>query len=669
MEEIKTADALCDKELLQQLRENNPFASSASPLPWNNANPDLGSLNREATEAIEQLIREKRREPSMPLAGLILGEAGSGKTHMLMRILRRMRENGQIAVFVTVRTFRDPDSVMGHLLTETLISLSREHHTGCSQLDMLMEELDSACQERCREEGFEIQQGLNRLRVLRTQMPGIDKGFLKCLLLYAEASSADMKMELLDWLRSGLDDEDSLRLGLPSRDLDSMTEAKREADAERILLSIGQVLACAKVPMIICFDQLDSMDSRELIIAWGHMLDLLINNLKGALPLAFLRADTWNNRFTHYLDDSIVHRMTGRPPIVIGNCSLEQAKQLIRHRIRAIFSNKADRINSWILSRLEGKLHAGYSPRSVINLTNQVIAEATPHSVSEPVLIKNRTMEAAYREECDKIRMVSGDWPPNAENLLLALGTWLDSQEDFDVKPCKDKYIQLMGTKGKNACAFIVIASKSHLSAGAALQHGINFLKEKPGGVCYYVTDGRTHKGPGNWKAVHQLIEQLTGLGGRIIVLDEEERAQWYGLVALLNKLDNGDVTLSLSSGQRNATRDDLRRYMKESFSVDFLKMEKPRRDNAESNVSPYPSREEGAQSPAPDDETLLEALTSLLDASPMKLLPAEKILEMLKARNSEISYPRLLSCVKRFQDRFYVYQAGKDTLIQRAGL
>ena len=667
MEEIKTPDTLRDKDILQRLRENNPFASSASPLPWNNANPDLGSLNREATEAIEQLLREKRRAPSMPLAGLILGEAGAGKTHMLMRILRRMRENGQIAIFVTVRTFRDPDSVMGHLLTEIIISLSREHSAGRSQLDMLMEELDSVYRESCQEDGFSIHQGVERLSFLRTRMPGVDKGLLKCFLLYAEETSPDVRMELLDWIRSGLDEEDCERLGLSQRDLDSMNEAKREADAEKMLLSIGQILAYAKVPMTVCFDQLDGMESRELIIAWGRMLSLLVNDLRGVLPLAFLRADTWNTRFSTQLDDSVVQRMTGRPPIVIGNCSLGQAQQLIRDRVRALFGGDADGISAWLLSRLKGKLHAGYSPRSVINLANQAIVEADVPPSLDSVSAENKAMEAAYQEECDKVRMAPGDWPPNAEELLLALEVWMKAQEAIDVRPGKDKYIQLRGTRGDSECAFIVIASKNHLSAGAALKRGIEFLKKYTKGLCCYVMDGRTLKGPENWKVVHQLMGEFTRHGGRVLVLDEEDRAQWYGLVALLNKLDNGDVTLYLNSGARNATREDLKRYMKEAFPTDFFNLNVPSGEEVAPETTPSPSTE--TPSPTPNDEPLAQILLSLLDTSPMKLLPAGKMVEMLSARALEVSHTRLLSCVSRFQDRFHVYPAGKDTLIQRAGL
>ena len=73
----------------RQLLERNPFASSAAPNPWDNTSPDLDVLNRDVFDRIAQMMRDKRRAPESPMAGLVLGEAGSGKTHMLKRQIGR----------------------------------------------------------------------------------------------------------------------------------------------------------------------------------------------------------------------------------------------------------------------------------------------------------------------------------------------------------------------------------------------------------------------------------------------------------------------------------------------------------------------------------------------------------------------------------------------------
>ena len=118
---------MSDSEILTLLKQNNPFISPASPLPDGNSNPDLLQLSSEASENIEQLIRHKRREPKLPLAGLILGEQGTGKTNMLARILRKLRDNARPIIFINVRAFKNPKTVVQHLLDEIFISLRQTH--------------------------------------------------------------------------------------------------------------------------------------------------------------------------------------------------------------------------------------------------------------------------------------------------------------------------------------------------------------------------------------------------------------------------------------------------------------------------------------------------------------------------------------------------------------
>ncbi|MBQ9565063.1 MAG: hypothetical protein IJU98_05695 [Synergistaceae bacterium] len=651
--------------ILRQFCQNNPFASSASPLPWNNQNPDLAALNREAEEEIEQLLREKRRAPFSPLAGLILGEAGAGKTHMLMRLLRRLKRDGQIAAFVTVRAFRDPETVMQRLLAETITSLGREHSAGRTQLDVLMGELDAAHREWLDGEGLSPREGLEgQLKTLRRQMPDFDnKGLLRCLLLYAVSKDPEARQDLLEWIRGGADEEEAGKLGLPARDLESRTKAEREEDAERTLLSLGQILACARVPMMVCFDQLDGMDSKELVNAWGRALSLLLNDLPGALPLAFLRADTWNNRFKACLDESVVQRLTPHA-IIMRNCTLEQAAQLIRERVAAAFPDGWEERTRWLLSRLEGKLRSGYSPRMVIELAGHVIAnekanetakenpKARPVPLREPVDQTLPALDAAWREERDKAAANPQDWPPDEESLLLALRTWLDARDDFSVSLAQDRHIRLKGqwTAGERPvpCAFIVIVPRAHGSASAALRQGIGFLKGHPGGLCCYVTDGRAHKGPNNWKVVAQNVAEFQGLKGKVLILDAEGRAEWYGLAAFINKLDNGDISVFEGGERRGANREDLKRYLKARPSLLF--------PHAQEEVPPL------------DDGRTAELLDSLLGRSPMKLLSMEKTLATLESKGVRLSREQLLRCAKSLPGRFRLFTSENDTLIQRVG-
>ena len=565
-------DSLNDSVIRSQLVAKNPFASSAAPNPWDNANPDLDSLNRTVVDHIDLLLKMTRENPAETFAGLILGEAGAGKTHMLKRVLRRIRESGEIAIFVTVRAFMDPESVMQDLLREVFISMGREHGDGKLQIDLLLEALDKAYRRDFREDALG---GMARLEPLQMKLDRVNNDFLRCLLLYASTEDASLKNDILRWMRGESDESFSEKLDVIACNWDEMTPAAQEKKARDRLLSLGHVLRYVRVPMLVCFDQLDGMTSEDLLNAWGTAASLLINDVYGVLPLAFLRADTWEQRFSPRLDDAVRQKFLNHR-LPMANCNLEQAKQLIKERIKAFFDDddEVEQKYQWLMARLNTTLKPGYSPRMVITLANQAIQEAgagadAAHEVEH-------ALTEAYREECDKVASDPNSWPPNANHLLSALEMWLGAHPEFKVSRSADKYLRLSGKRSAEGpeapCAFIIMTTRHHRSAAAAIDRGIKFLEENPNGFCCYVTDERALKGPENWKQVHELLGQFRALKGRTVVLQPDGRAAWYGLVAFQNKVCNGDVTLyPPSGGPRLATPEDLSGYMKEGFRLNLL--------------------------------------------------------------------------------------------------
>ena len=359
--------------IFEQLKANNPFVSSASPLPWNNNTPDLLQLNSSVSAEIEQLIREKRRQPSLPLSGLIFGGAGMGKTHMLARILRKLRKNAWQVLFVTVRTLTNPKRITQEILSEIFLCMTKIHSNGRSQFDMLMSAMMDAFHEHRREDGFSSNEMPELKSYLKRDMPGIDRVFLKCILLYMSTSDRIIKDEIIDWLREGLDDEDSLKLGLPMRDISSMDDASCESSAKNIITSLGILLSYSRLPMIICFDELETMKhSEELISAWGSSVAFLMNAISGILPLCFVRRDIWDSKFLPVLDMAIVQRLqVGK--MEMSSCSVEQAKQLIHDRIAATFTEGVEEKYNWLIAKV-GVLPLGRSPRQVIELAKKALA-------------------------------------------------------------------------------------------------------------------------------------------------------------------------------------------------------------------------------------------------------------------------------------------------------
>ena len=639
--------------IIQKLRENNPFSSPASPLPWNNNNPDLLNLSRDTSDGIEQLIKRKRLEPAVPIGGLILGEAGTGKTHMLMRILRRLRSNAQLAVFVTVKAFTAPSNVTQHLLTEIFNSLRQLHRNGRSQFDMVVSEFMKAYSERRRNDGFDSIESLDTRVYIKKDIPNLDRNFLKCVLLYLSASDEGVKIDILDWLQSGLDDEDSLRLGLPSRDTSLMSDARREQDAENVLISLGLMLGYAKVPMIICFDQLDGIkdkeNHRELIAAWGNIISFLMNDLSGILPLCFMRAQTWNDVFLPVLDEAVVQRVKNNL-MTMKACSIKQAQQIIHDRVKLAFGDETEEIYNWLISQMT--LTNGISPRDVIELANRVITSPdTPVTENEEIL---NTIRNVYGDEYKKIQAAPTSWPPNADHLTLALEVWLSSIEGFTVSATKEKYIRLMGLHGNKKFAFIVTTAKGHSTVSAALKAGMSFISEYPGSECFYISEDKTHKK--TWKQANDNLRKFENAGGYSLILDKDTRISWYALTALVNRIDNGDVNLYLPSGNRPATRADIKSFVRTLSLIDTKALK-----FSPASVK-YPS--EGAPKVYYDDKLFADTLRNLITSSPVKILTVEKAAALLTQRGIKAKRNDVIAFVKRNLDQFRTYRSKSNDIL-----
>ena len=647
--------------ILQKLRENNPFSSHASPLPWENTNPDLQNLNRQTSDRIEQLIRKKRLEPAVPLAGLILGEAGSGKTHMLTRILRRLRNNAQLAVFTAVKAFYNPESVMQNIFSEIFNSLKLPHSKGRSQFDVVISEFMNTYRERRHNDGFDSTENLDLRSYIRKDIPGLCRNFLKCLMLYMSAKDEGMKIDILEWLREGLDDEDSLRLGLPSRNTQAMTPSEREQDAANVLVSLGHVLSYARVPLVLCFDQLDNIkdtkEPRKLITSWGNSVALLMNDLTGIIPLCFVRAAIWNEKFVPVLDEAVEQRISSNK-MTMYSCTVEQAKQLVHDRIAASFTEDSEEIYSWLISRLP--ITQEYSPRQVIEIANRVINSPGGTAIDEPTEITKIITEAFY-DEYKKIQAVPLAWPPNAEQLTLALEVWLSSLEGFSAEKSKGKYIRLQGIHGDKKFAFIIVIPKSHVTATNALKEGLKFLDEYPGSFCFYVLEEKSHKK--TWKKFAEKLADFERSGGFTARLTEDSRINWYALTALINRVDNGDVNIYSSASSRTATRKDILDFVRTLTLIDSQAL----RFSPASITYAHPSKPETKI--YFDDKLFSATLSSLITASPMKILAVDKAAELLSQRGINAGRNEVISFVRNHPESFRTFTSrNNDILITLEG-
>src|SRR3954469_2806798 len=106
--------------------------------PWDHV-PDFEDYNRHAYNRIVRALRELTRfkigtGDSNSQGILVLGEAGTGKTHMLMRVARNLSESNHI---LFVRKPNNEDAVAQHVWANVVSSLARSLPTSGTQKSQL----------------------------------------------------------------------------------------------------------------------------------------------------------------------------------------------------------------------------------------------------------------------------------------------------------------------------------------------------------------------------------------------------------------------------------------------------------------------------------------------------------------------------------------------------
>jgi hypothetical protein len=593
-------------DVLNILRLRNPFADNAAANPWSSVFPDVLSINSKPFEEIVRLIAAKADHPEQPLAGLILGEAGMGKTHLLRRILDYCRNSNTTTLFVFVKPLFDPDKPLHHLLQEIVLNLSKQtsNEHSFSQFERLVAEMmrdyvryrvtnnaaDNTPNNQCFLKQFESdvfhiftnQQKVrgNSMEIIEkeavnsihSQVPETSKNFLNVIFQYKTYEKRGL---VRDWIKGGiLSDEDCELLGVKSRA--NLSEKALEQEAREMLLSFGVLFQRYRLTMVVCFDQLDNLIDPELIAGFATMIHLLVNDLASMLPLAFIRADSWNERFKKYSDRAFSDRLESNK-IPLSNCSREQAKELVTARLDTVFLKKDTNeksVKNWLFEQFDTTLNADLSPREVIYLANRIIRNSD--SVSVRLRTPSENLAVEYKIAQDAVMADFDSWDPESEYLKKALELWLQNQKSVtDIKEGKGKYTNWTGyfvstknkiTEEKIPFVFFINTSKNWLTVSAILRRTIEFLNKNPNGRCVYIADQRCNFSP-TWKA-NELREEFERLGGIFLILDPVAVIYWYGLVALSWKIGNGDILFETEQSLRTATEKDLAVFLSDQFET-----------------------------------------------------------------------------------------------------
>ena len=291
----------------------NPFRSTSVGDPWQAEVIDVPEYNGKATRVVLETLDEVRSTGRSGMC-MILGDAGTGKTHVLSRLRSIAEENKYM--FVSVRPLGDLTRIYGHILQELMISLrKKDEKDEYSPLERFIGDViarslsdglpDNPSAQRLaasfdqdpmkiftyKPERF-YSSNLRKMAVnyLATSAPDIDIQFLEVLF---HVLNPTMRPTAFKWL-SGIE--------VSQRDLDRL-EVPHSINSESRALSIIQTISSlAQKPILLSFDQLESIYIRfkrdSGIQLLFDSLTNLYNQCRHLLVLAMCQSLVWNESIT-----------------------------------------------------------------------------------------------------------------------------------------------------------------------------------------------------------------------------------------------------------------------------------------------------------------------------------------------------------------------------------
>lgn len=321
----------------------NPFEGTVVPDAWAAPAADVADIHRGAFDACLAALDSARRGHSDSV--LVYGPAGSGKTHLLARLQRRLLvdvhdspDHALHCVFVAAK-LQTSSTLLWQLVRRRLATDLMRRHEGVTQLQRLVAHQLAAADAR----GPRF--WVLALRVLTTS--DVAESVTEYLEQVAQRLELDRDVfvalehlvhnryvtDATAWLRGDSLPETVLdRLGLGRDELDDREEAAR-----RVVTTLCR-LAGATLPIVFCFDQVEALQSHpedtESLFRFGRMAADLAESDDNVLLISCVQSAFLERLNANVRDadrDRIFKRQTMLDPL-----TREQVGALVRCRLDAL---------------------------------------------------------------------------------------------------------------------------------------------------------------------------------------------------------------------------------------------------------------------------------------------------------------------------------------------
>jgi len=318
--------------------------------PWQNL-PDLEEINRTAYNRIGHAL-ELVQKQSESQGIVVLGEAGSGKTHLLMRVAQKLgggnyvlfvpKPNNEDAVYLHTwsnivqslaeivpgrsRDRSQLDDLLAHVFSNVLVpefqsGNEQEQRWARKLLDNPLSLFGMLGTGQPREENFRKIRS-RTLKFLKLKHPKINETITHALVTYALAAQDETRRKILTWLagQGGLDETEAKQLGLPIHWVEVTEQSsntsylqQREDQAFEAIKTLG-MLSTYYQPLILAYDQLEGLRSRKTLTQrWSAAVREIINFAPNYLVITCVFPDLWQKWCGEiWIETSAVDRIAPR---------------------------------------------------------------------------------------------------------------------------------------------------------------------------------------------------------------------------------------------------------------------------------------------------------------------------------------------------------------------
>lgn len=567
-------EAVLSSSLRVQLQQlgTNPFLSDRVDSPFEDRVSDTKQLNQRAFEALRDEIRALRAWPDKRSRGvLVMGKAGSGKTHLLSRLHQELGEENHM-LFVPRPS--NPDGILSFTWQRILESLDRPKSklTSTTQGEMLLREAFASMLRRSIAEepmddklrhdwgcllarvtagetlGDNLEKVRNRILYYYGQhhvnLP-IHQNILHGLFNYVFYRDIQRRPQVLQCLGEyEVDEKVAAAVGLkPWRTAadegDHRELVTRREEWALDVIRVVSILAGYGRPLVLAFDQLEGMRGRpELTMAWGHAVQYIMTQSSNVIVLCCVFPDLWKEWFTKpdshgtaLLEEAVVHRIAARK-ISLETPTYEVAKTLVNNRFSSflrshhiegedeLFDDETLRI---IWSELDSNCPRRLFQRCKESYDGLILSHGTPTISLRSVItekIKTTPTPPLKQREDD------GDWVAKLREVIERVGliTKVEWLPEFKLKNNRvlpsHLVFKLNGTLQTGTIA-VAYSNQGLKSLSPRLKNWRTLIDENPS--CDFIFLRSEDSAQPSWEsAVHGQLKDL-GSSFRVLSLAHEQ--------------------------------------------------------------------------------------------------------------------------------------------------